>query len=98
MDMMTAADWLLLVLMICIIAFLNIFATRAALRDDLSERGQRIAQVLMVWLLPILGALLVLAVHRKPETPSGRYRPSEHDADQFGAGRLRHPIVDALDE
>lgn len=52
----------------------NAFATRAVLRDKFAERHQRAFQLLAVWLVPVFGAILVFALHRKPEEPSRKYR------------------------
>jgi len=58
--------------------WLNVWATRMILQDALSERPQKIAQLLMVWLLPLLGAIVALAIHRKEEKAPGVY-PAEKD-------------------
>lgn len=39
---------------------LNLWATVVSLRSPLYERGQRIGQIALVWLLPLLGAAFVL--------------------------------------
>jgi hypothetical protein len=54
----------------------NGFATRIVLRDPYSERHQKVFQCLAVWLVPVFGAIFALALHRKPEKPTGRYRES----------------------
>lgn len=61
-------------LVLGVLALLNIAATVVVMRDDYSERKQKVLQTIVVWLVPLLGALVVLAVHRKPEKPSGAYR------------------------
>jgi hypothetical protein len=73
-------------------------ATRAVLKDDFSERGQRIAQLLMVWLLPLLGALVALAVHRAPEKPSGQYRAESMDDGAYEASGRRPGLSNAPDD
>jgi hypothetical protein len=73
------------VLLAVILMALNAWATRAVLRDDLSATGQRIAQVTLVWLLPVVGALLVLHLTRRDmERPSGRYPNDPEYVDDFG--------------
>jgi hypothetical protein len=91
-------DLLVIALMLGTILLLNLFATRAVLRDDLSERGQRIAQILMVWLFPLLGALLVLAVHRAPQKPSGQYRDRGSEDHAFDATGRRPGLSDVIDD
>jgi hypothetical protein len=66
---------------------MNIRATILVVRDSLSEPSQRLAQLLMVWLLPILGAIIVFAVHRPAEKPSGQYREMPDPGDDFGFPR-----------
>jgi len=77
----------------------NGFATRVVLRDPDSERRQRLFQLLVVWLVPVLGAIFVFALHRTPEKPSGRYRESpDPTSDDFAhsryVGRAINPHVD----
>ncbi len=62
----------------------NWLATRLILRDELISRGQRIAQIFLVWLVPVIGAVVVFAVHRRPEEPSRKYREAPDPGDDFG--------------
>ncbi|MDP1954598.1 MAG: hypothetical protein Q8M51_00565 [Polaromonas sp.] len=62
----------------------NWVATRLVLRDEAISRKQRVAQVFLVWLLPIIGAVLVFAVHRRTEAPSRKYREAPDPGDDFG--------------
>ena len=62
------------VLLSAVVLAMNIKATLVVLRDDISEPDQRIAQLALVWLLPILGTIIVFAVHRPTEPPSRKYR------------------------
>ncbi len=62
----------------------NGMATRLVLRDDVISRQQKIAQMLLVWLLPVIGAVLVFAVHRRPEEPSRKYRQAPDPGEDFG--------------
>lgn len=81
---MNKGDIAVVVLIVATILVLDLVATRAVLRDDLSEKGQRLAQIALVWLFPLLGALLVLALYRGAATHSGRY-PDSGDVD-YGNG------------
>jgi hypothetical protein len=92
--MANKGDLLVIALIFGTILLLNLMATRAVLGDDLSGRGQRIAQLAMVWLFPLLGALLVLAVHRKPQKPSGQYRGSGSEDSAFDATGRRPGLFD----
>ncbi len=64
--------------LLVVIVALNLKATLLVVRDDLSGKKQRLIQTIMVWLLPIIGACIVLGVHRPEEKPSGKY-PVEPD-------------------
>ena len=48
-------------------AILNAFATWRAISSLEFERNQKIAQVFLVWLLPLFGALLVIYFSRRRE-------------------------------
>ena len=78
---------------------LSVLATRFVIRDAYSKRGQKVIQLALVWLLPAIGALVVLAVHRKEEKPSGRYRNDLEVGDDFGASRNgTRKMTDVLDD
>lgn len=53
--------------------WLNIKATVLIAYDSLSEPIQRRLQYVFVWLLPLIGALVVFAIHRRTESPSKKY-------------------------
>jgi hypothetical protein len=63
---------------------MDVKATLLILRDSLSEPPQRLMQLLLVWLLPILGAIIV---HRPAEKHSGKYREQPDPGDDFGFPR-----------
>ena len=54
---------ILLVLSIVLLA-LNVMATVVVLRAETSTTAQRILQSCVVWLIPALGALVVILFHR----------------------------------
>lgn len=62
---------------------LNIKATVIVVRDTYSEPFQRGAQMLLIWGLPLIGALIVLAVHRTDEKPSRKYRKRDEELDDI---------------
>lgn len=78
--------------------WLNVAATLAIKRDSLSEHSQKIAQLLLVWLLPLIGAIVVLAVHRPKQKPSGRY-PEEGDLldGHLPPGTVMRKVGEAID-
>ena len=66
------------------IVALDIWATARLVRDDIYEITQKIAQVIFVWLVPFLGALLVLYLMRKHLEPgSGAYSSQDNGGIDF---------------
>jgi len=65
----------------------NAWATYVVVRDAYVERHQRIFQIAVVWLLPVLGAIFIFALHRKPEKPTGKYREPPNIGDDFASPR-----------
>lgn len=101
--MAIAPEYLLVLLMLLVLLWMNVRATWLVLRDDVSEPSQRVMQLLLVWLLPVLGALTVFAVHRPAEKPSRKYRePYELDEDPafpgFGGRGARDRSPDGGDD
>ena len=91
---------ILLMLVVAVLLAINIAATRAVMQDDFSERPQKNIQAVLIWVVPLIGALLVLAVHRKAEKPSGTYRrDGDRVGDDFGRQRPGiRSVLDVLDE
>ena len=59
-------------------------ATIAVQRDHLSGQNQRLMQLALVWLLPVIGAVIVLAVNRPAEKATRKYRePPESGIDDM---------------
>jgi len=65
----------------------NVVASFHAVRYSGSSRGQKIAQLVFLWLLPIIGAIFVFLFTREDlETGDGTYRK-----DQPGWDDMMHP-------
>lgn len=80
-------ELILFVALITIVAWMNVKATLLILHDTLSEPRQRLMQLALVWLLPVLGAIIVFAVHRPAEKHPGKYREPPDPGDDFGFPR-----------
>ena len=77
---------------------LNARATQLIVQDVLCDRQQKKAQLLLVWFAPLIGALIVLAVHRRAEPPSRQYRAATDAGDDFAhSGRMPRSIKEVLD-
>ena len=91
-----------IVLVLAVVAvplWLNVRATRRIVCDALSERTKKAAQLLLVWLVPLLGAVLVLAVHRPAEAASRKYRRRPDPGDDFGvSGRASKAVKEVLEQ
>ena len=91
-------ETLLVIAALSIPLALNLWATRLVVADDLSSRSQKHHQLALVWLLPLLGAVIVLAVHRKEEPPSRKYRTSPDPGEDFTfSGKSVNATKEALD-
>jgi len=89
----------LLIGVFLLLLLLNTWATYGVIKDELCSRGQRIAQIIIVWGLPVLGALFTLYTKRhEPERASGRYREAREPGDDFGySGRSHRQDKDRLE-
>lgn len=68
-----------------LLLLLNTWVSWRAINDYLATRAQRVAHILLIWGLPVLGALLVLHMQRQhPERHSGRYRDVPEPGEDFG--------------
>lgn len=72
-----------IVLLVALPILLDVWATMTIFRDEFAERAQKVSQLLLVWLVPIAGAILVLAVHGRPENASGKYREPRDPPDEL---------------
>jgi hypothetical protein len=64
--------------------WLNAKATILVLRDSLSEKQQKVVQLIFIWLIPLIGAMVVLAIHRKDEKSSGSFPADNNIGEDFG--------------
>ncbi|MDM5180129.1 hypothetical protein PO883_23375 [Massilia sp. DJPM01] len=88
---------LLVSLIIGTYVVVSLWATSVVIRDPYSERGQKVAQLVLAWFVPAIGALIVLAMHRKPEKPSRQYRNGADAGDDFAeSGRGLRTTLDTL--
>lgn len=83
-------DLFILLLALAVPPALNVWATRLVVRDGLSEPGQKALQLLLVWLLPVVGSVIVWGVHRGDESVPLRYRELPNPGDDTGGGTGSH--------
>lgn len=62
-----------------IVVYCNVVATICAIRTDCLERNQKIFQLLIIWLLPVIGALFVihLITGSDPEAFPAKFVPQK---------------------
>lgn len=81
--------------LVVVLVLLNAWATRAVLQDQPSSLGQRTGQVALVWLVPVVGALLTLYLKRRDaEAPVGRYREEPDPGDDFAMSRQSYRNIE----
>ena len=68
---------------VMLVLLVNIAATRLIVRDEDCERHQNILQAAVVWLIPLIGAIFVFAIHRSEEKSSGKYREPLDAGDEY---------------
>ena len=91
-------EFLLLAFIAIVLLGLNVKASLLISRDTLSTSSQRLWQFALVWLVPVLGAVITLAVHRPLEEPSRRYRTQPDPGDDFAmSGRTHKNLTEAID-
>jgi hypothetical protein len=61
----------LLIILAALLLVMNVVATVVALRSETSTVTQRILQSCVVWLIPLLGALVVIVFHRLDRRSQG---------------------------
>jgi len=59
------------------VIILNIYVTIRVWRKSDFEKFQKIAQSIIIWVIPIIGALVILAFIKSDETPKGPYNPND---------------------
>jgi hypothetical protein len=86
--MSISVEFIFVLILAAIVLWMDGKATLLVIRDSLSDPRQRLIQLLMVWLLPILGAIIVFSVHRPAEKHPGHYKELPDPGDDFGFSRL----------
>ena len=62
----------------------NAFATWRTFVSDEYDNNQKIMQIILIWVLPVIGAVLVL-YHSRPRTPQSGVADA---GDDLGAGSI----------
>ncbi|WP_041742205.1 hypothetical protein [Collimonas fungivorans] len=70
-------EHILVYLIIALAALANIGVTQVIIRSELFERRQKAYQYGVIWLLPFIGAAVVYAFSREPETKGSGIYPAE---------------------
>lgn len=67
---------------------LNSIATSRVLRCPFSSTGQKATQLALVWLLPVIGAVLAISMTRNDTEPgSGRYAEQREEIDEVAVSK-----------
>ncbi len=72
------------VAIVSLVACLNVYACVCLRRTDGLDRTQKVSQAILVWVAPVFGAVLVLAILRASDAGSMTFRGrGGRDADGF---------------
>jgi len=66
---------------LALLAAFNVYASRLALRSRLNDRSQKRAQLLLIWLVPVLGAFLTAHVHKSRPSRGSWFGPEGASTD-----------------
>jgi hypothetical protein len=89
---------LFVIVVVSIPLVLNLWATRLVCAVESISKAQRRAQLALIWLLPFIGAILTLGVHRKDEPRSRKYRTESDPGDDCTlSGRFVEKTAEVLD-
>ena len=91
-------EFLFVLIFVVIVLWMDVKATLLVIRDSLSDPKQRLMQLLVVWLLPILGAIIVFSVHRPTEKHPGYYKEPPDPGDDFDFSRHGGRGRDSVDD
>jgi hypothetical protein len=70
---MTGFDFFIVLGLLALIG-LQVWATVRVFRSDLYERDQKWMQAKLIWLVPLIGAMLVLSVLKEDDTSDRKNR------------------------
>ncbi len=66
-----------IIILIALLVVLNIYASFKLLRSIVFENIQKIFQIIIIWLLPFIGAALILLFLKDDQTPRGPRNPND---------------------
>lgn len=86
LDVMPLALVVLFAVIAAGVVVANVVTSLRIARDDLGTVGEKIAQFLFVWLVPVVGAIFVfLLTRRNSEKGSGNYGSAKEQQDETPA-------------
>jgi hypothetical protein len=85
---------ILIALLLAVVLWLNVIASLAILRDSLSSSKQKTLQLIVVWFLPLMGALTILGIHRPDEKFSGKYPEEILPPEDIQAQKRGNQVID----
>jgi len=75
------------ILLVFIVVLLDVIASVRVVRSDIALRGQKTWQLLFVWMVPLIGAIIALAVTSEARAGFVPRRPGEPgNTTEMGAG------------
>ena len=67
----------IIIFSIAIIVLLNLYVSIRIWRKEEFSHFQKVSQSIIVWLIPLVGALLIMAFIKDDETPKGPYNTND---------------------
>ncbi len=74
-------------ILLVVLLLINLFASYKLVRSNSFEFKQKVLQALLVWLLPFLGALIIILFIKDDNEPRGP------DKQTFGGGTGGDPVI-----
>lgn len=76
----------LVIIGLCLILVLNIYASIRVLTSDCYETNQKIIQIFIIWLLPIIGAMLMIYFSDDDFGSGGKSGGGSNNVDMYEVG------------
>jgi hypothetical protein len=78
---------IILTIGLVVLVALNTYASYQCYRDSISSLGQRLAQIIFIWVVPFMGAVLAIRLLRnEPEKGTGSYQAEKATGEEYVTG------------
>lgn len=78
---------IILTIGVVVLVVLNTYASYQCYRDSISSLGQRLAQIIFIWVVPVIGAVLAIRLIRnEPEKGTGIHQAEKTTGEDYVTG------------